>query len=260
MSIKQKVVVIGGTGLIGSKAVAILREDGHEVIAASLGNGIDAFTGEGLEEAISGADAVIDVSNMMSFDGPVIRNFFDTTSRNLTTVEKASGVRHHVVLSIVGTDGLVANPYMSGKQAQEAAVKASGQNYTIVRATQFHEFLETLAGAYAVDNTVRVPAIDFQPIAADDVAAALVSVALGEPQNRTIEVAGPERAPFEVLMGQYLKAQGDQRIVVSDSSLGYFGAAVDRTSLVPNGEALSGAITLTEWLHRQARAKIEESV
>ncbi len=162
MSKSKKVVVIGGTGLVGSKAVTILRKAGHKVVVASSRNGINAFTGEGLEAALSGADAVIDVSNLLSFEEPVIRNFFETSSRNLTEVEKAAGVRHHVVLSIVGTDGLAGNPYVSGKQAQEDAVKASGQDYTIVRATQFYEFMDTMAEAYADGAGLKVPDIAFR--------------------------------------------------------------------------------------------------
>lgn len=250
MSTSKKVVVIGGTGLIGSKAVRLLQDGGHEAIVGSSRQGINAYTGEGLASALVGADAVIDVSNMLSFDEVVIRDFFQSSSRNLTTAEKVAGVRHHVVLSIVGTDGLVANPYMGGKQAQEEAVRASGQNYTIIRATQFYEFMETLVDAYAVDGTVKVPAIDFQPIAADDVAAVLVKVALGEPKNRTLDLAGPDRAPFEVLTKSYLKSKGDTRPVSSDPVLGYFGASVQTSSLVPRGDTLKGTTTLTQWLSK----------
>lgn len=251
MSNSKKIVVIGGTGLIGAKAVAILRSAGHEAVAASPSNGINAFTGEGLDNALAGADAVIDVSNMMSFDEPVIRNFFETSSLNLVAAEKTAGVQHHVILSIVGTDDLVANPYMSGKQAQERAVKGSGQDYTIVRATQFYEFMETLADAYTVEGSVRVPAIDFQPIAADDVAAALVKVALDKPRNGTVDLAGPDRAPFETLMRTYLATRGDKRSVSADASLGYFGAPVHVGSLVPAAIPHRGDITLEAWLRTQ---------
>ncbi len=248
MSTLKKVAVIGGTGLIGSKAVKLLRDAGHEAVAASSRNGINAYTGEGLAEALAGADAVIDVSNMMSFDKTVITDFFGTSSSNLTIAEKAAGVRHHVVLSIVNADQLAANPYMAGKLAQEETVAASGQGYTIVRATQFHEFIETLAGAYAADGVVKVPDIDFQPIAADDVAAALVEAALGEPKNGSVDLAGPERGPFESFIRTYLDAKGDARPVNADAAVDYFGAPVVAGSLVPDGDYVKGAITIAEWL------------
>jgi uncharacterized protein YbjT (DUF2867 family) len=251
MSNSRKVVVIGGTGLIGSRAVTMLRDAGHTAIAASPSNGINAFTGEGLAAALAGADAVIDVSNMMSFDEPVIRNFFVTSGQNLTAAEKAAGVRHHVALSIVGTDGLVENPYMSGKQAQEETVRASGQDYTIVRATQFYEFLDTLAEAYAAEGALRVPDILFQPIAADDVAASLVDIALGEARNTTLDLAGPDRAAFAAVMKTYLDARGDERTVSIDASLGYFGAPVGAMSLVPNGPSMKGRTTLAQWIEKQ---------
>ncbi|CAN7604946.1 SDR family oxidoreductase [Neorhizobium sp. LjRoot104] len=248
MSKMKKVVVIGGTGLIGSKAVKLLQDAGHEAVAASSRNGINAYTGEGLEAALTGADAVIDVSNMMSLDKDVITDFFGTSSRNLTSAEQAAGVRHHVALSIVNADKLAANPYMAGKLAQEEAVASSGQAYTIVRATQFHEFIETLAGAYAADGVVKVPDIDFQPIAASDVAAALVEAALGEPKNGTVDLAGPERAPFESFIRAYLDAKGDGSPVTAVATVDYFGAPVAKGSLVPDGESIKGRVTVAEWL------------
>ncbi len=248
MTKMKKVVVIGGTGLIGSKAVKLLQDAGHEAVVASSRNGINAYTGEGLAEALVSADAVIDVSNMLSFDKAVINDFFGTSSRNLTSAERAAGVRHHVVLSIVNAERLAANPYMAGKLAQEEAVAASGQAYTIVRATQFHEFTETLVDAYSADGPVKVPDIDFQPIAADDVAAALVDIALAEPKNGTVDLAGPERAPFESFIRTYLGAKGDTRPVNSDAAVNYFGAPVVTGSLVPCGDYIKGAITLAEWL------------
>ena len=248
MSKMKKVVVIGGTGLIGSKAVKLLQDAGHEAVVASSRNGINAYTGEGLAEALAGADAVIDVSNMMSLDKAVITDFFGTSSRNLTNAELAAGVRHHVVLSIVNSDQLAANPYMAGKLAQEEAVASSGQAYSIVRATQFHEFIETLAGAYAADGMVKVPDIDFQPIAADDVAAALVEASLGGPRNGTVDLAGPERGPFESFIRTYLDTRGDARPVKADKAVDYFGAPVVAGSLVPGGDYIKGAITIAEWL------------
>lgn len=244
----KKVVVVGGTGLIGSKAVKLLQDAGHEAVVASSRNGINAYTGEGLKEALAGADAVIDVSNMMSFDKAVITEFFGTSSRNLTNAEKAAGKRHHVVLSIVNADQLAANPYMAGKLAQEEAVATSGQAFTVVRATQFHEFTETLVGAYSVDGAVKVPDIDFQPIAGDDVAAALVEAALGEPKNGTVDLAGPERGPFESFIRTYLDAKSDARPVNADAAVDYLGAPVVTGSLVPVGDYIKGAITIAEWL------------
>lgn len=248
MSKMKKVVVIGGTGLIGSKAVKLLQDAGHEAVAASSRNGINAYTGGGLADALAGADAVIDVSNMMSFDTAVITDFFGTSSRNLTSAEQAAGVRHHVALSIVNADQLAANPYMAGKLAQEQAVASSGQAYTIVRATQFHEFIETLAGAYSADGVVNVPDIDFQPIAADDVAAALVEAALGEPKNGTVDLAGPERATFESFIRAYLGSKSDARPVAADAAVDYFGAPVVAGSLVPGGDYIKGRVTVAEWL------------
>lgn len=248
MTKMKKVVVIGGTGLIGSKAVKLLQDAGHEAVVASSRNGINAYTGEGLAEALAGADAVIDVSNMMSFDRDVITDFFATSSRNLMGAERAAGVRHHVVLSIVNADQLAANPYMAGKLAQEEAVATSGQAFTIVRATQFHEFTETLVDAYSADGAVTVPDIDFQPIAADDVAAALVEAALSEPKNGTVDLAGPERAPFRSFVSTYLDAKGDNRPVNADAAVDYFGAPVMAGSLVPGGDSIKGRITIAEWL------------
>ncbi|RFZ82591.1 NAD-dependent epimerase/dehydratase family protein [Shinella sp. WSJ-2] len=248
MSEMKKVAVIGGTGLIGSKAVKLLQEAGHEAVAASSRNGINAYTGEGLIEALAGADAVIDVSNMMSFDRQALVDFFSTSSRNLTSAGKAAGVRHHVVLSIVNADQIEANPYMAGKLAQEDAVALSGQAYTIVRATQFHEFIETLVGAYAADRVVNVPDIDFQPIAADDVAAALVEAAVGEPKNATVDLAGPERATLESFIRAYLGSKSDARPVAADAAVDYFGAPVVAGSLVPGGDYIKGRVTVAEWL------------
>lgn len=248
MTKMKKVVVIGGTGLIGSKAVKLLQDAGHEAVAASSRTGINAYTGEGLTATLASADAVIDVSNMMSFDKAVITDFFATSSRNLTSAEQAAGVRHHVVLSIVNADRLAANPYMAGKLAQEEAVATSGQAFTIVRATQFHEFAETLVDAYSANGVVKVPDIDFQPIAADDVAAALVETALGEPKNGFVDLAGPERGPFESFIRTYLDAKSDVRPVNADAVVDYFGAPVVDGSLVPDGDYIEGRITLTEWL------------
>lgn len=248
MTKMKKVAVIGGTGLISSKAVKLLKGAGHDAVVASSRNGINAYTGEGVKEAVAGADAVIDVSNMMSFDKRALVDFFGTSSRNLTITEQATRVRHHVVLSIENVDQLAANPYMAGKLAQEESVAASGQPYTIVRAAQFHEFMETLADAYSADGAVTLPDIDFQPIAADDVAAALVDIALAEPKNGTVDLAGPERASFASFIRGYLGAKGDTCRVNSDAAVDYFGAPVPTGSLVPGRAFINGSITLAEWL------------
>lgn len=251
MSNSKKIVVIGGTGLIGTKAVALLQKAGHEVIAASPQTGINTLTGEGLDTALANADAVIDVSNIASFDAETVRNFFETSGKNLVGAEKAAKVGHHVTLSIVGVDTLASNPYLAGKIVQEDVVKASGQPYTIVRATQFFEFVPTLADAYTSEGVSKVPDILFQPIAADDVAAALVKAALSQPLNGTVNIAGPEKAPFKDFVKAQLDAVGDKRSVQADPSATYFGAPVSDTSLVPTGAAELGTITHAAWFQAQ---------
>ncbi|KQS76382.1 NAD(P)H-binding protein [Rhizobium sp. Leaf383] len=251
----RKIVVVGGTGLIGSKVVELLRAGGHDTVVASSRNGIDAYTGKGLEQAMAGADAVIDVSNMVSFDRDVITDFFATSSRNLVEAARRAGVRHHVILSIVNADSLAANPYMAGKLAQEMAVTRSGQAYTIVRATQFYEFINTLVDAYSAHDVVSVPAIEFQPIAATDVAAALALISLEEPKNTTVDLAGPERGTFASFIETYLEASGDRRRTRADADLGYFGAPVTVRSLVPARDFIKGSITLADWLTTGAQRK-----
>lgn len=251
MSEQKKIVVIGGTGLIGTKAVSLLRAAGHDAVSASPQTGINTLTGEGLSEALAGADAVIDVSNIASFDAETVRNFFETSGKNLMSSEKAANLPHHVTLSIVGVDALASNPYLAGKVVQEAVVKNSGQPYTIVRATQFFEFVPTLADAYTSDGVARVPDILFQPIAADDVAAALVKAVLGAPLNGTINIAGPKKAPFKDFVKTQLEFSGDKRVVDADAAATYFGAAVSETSLVPTGSAELGATTHSAWLQAQ---------
>ena len=244
----MKIVVIGGTGLIGRKAVELLQEKGHEVFAASPSTGVNAVTGEGVADALRGADVVVDVPNAPSFEDDAVREFFERSATNLAAAEKEAGVRHHVVLSIVGADRIPDIGYMRAKVLQEGIVRESGVPFTIVRATQFHEFIETLTGAYAADGVVKVPDIDFQPIAADDVAAALVEAALGGPRNGTVDLAGPERGPFESFIRTYLDARGDARPVKADEADDYFGAPVVAGSLVPGGDYIKGAITIAEWL------------
>ena len=249
----MKIVVIGGTGLIGSKTVAILRQAGHEVIAASPRSGVNSITGEGLKEAMVGAQVVIDLANSPSFEDKAVLEFFEASGRNLAAAGTAAGVRHHVALSIVGTDR-TDNGYFRAKLAQEKLIEASGIPYTIIRATQFMEFIGGIADSSADGNTVRLPAILFQPIAAEDIAPIVAEVALAPPRNGILEIAGPERAPFDKIVARYLKAVGDPREVVSDPEARYWGGRVEERSLVPLGEARLGHIGLDEWL-RRSKAK-----
>ncbi len=248
----MKIVVIGGTGLIGSKTVPILRQGGHEVVVASPKSGVNCITGEGLKEAMAGAQVVIDLANSPSFEDEAVLEFFETSGRNLLAAEAAAGVRHHVALSIVGTDRMPDNGYFRAKVAQEKLIETSGIPYTIIRSTQFLEFLGAIAASAssAEGNMVRLSPGLFQPIAADDVAAIVAEVALAAPRNGIVEIAGPERAPFNEIVARYLKAVGDPREVVSDPEARYFGGHVEKRSLVPLGEARLGHIGFDEWLRR----------
>jgi uncharacterized protein YbjT (DUF2867 family) len=249
----MKIVVIGGSGLIGSKSVAILRQGGHELVAASPRTGINTITGEGLREAVAGAAVVIDLANSPSFEDRAVMQFFETSGRNLLGAEAAAGVKHHVALSIVGTDRARDIGYFRAKLAQEKLIEASGIPYTIVRATQFMEFLDAIATASADGNLVRLSPGLFQPIAADDVATMVADVALATPRNGIVEIAGPERAPFNEFIARYLKAVGDPRKVVSDPEARYWGGRVEEHTLVPLGEARLGHIGFDEWLRRAGK-------
>jgi uncharacterized protein YbjT (DUF2867 family) len=249
----MKIVVIGGTGLIGSKTVAILRQRSHEVVAASPNSGVNTMTGEGLKEVLDGAQVVVDLANSPSFEDKAVLEFFQTSERNLLPAEAAAGVRHHVALSIVAIDR-TDNGYFRAKVAQEELIKASGIPYTIVRSTQFMEFLRGIADSSTDANRVRIPPVLFQPIAADDVAANVADVALAAPRNGVVEIAGPERAPFNEIIARYLKAVGDRREVVRDPEVRYWGGRVEERSLVPLGEARLGRIGLDEWLRRSQAA------
>ena len=246
----MKIVVIGGTGLIGSKTVAILRQGNHDVLAASPKGGVNTITGEGLKRAITGAQVVIDLANSPSFDDAAVLEFFQTSERNLLPVEAAAGVKHHVALSIVGTDRSPEIGYFRAKVAQEKLIVASGIPYTIIRSTQFLEFLGGIADSGADGNVVRISPGPFQPIAADDVAAFVAEVAQAAPRNGIVEIAGPERAPFNEFVARYLKAKGDQRKVMSDPEARYFGGRVEERTLVPLGDARLGRIGLDEWVRR----------
>jgi uncharacterized protein YbjT (DUF2867 family) len=248
----MKIVVIGGSGLIGSKTVAILRPGSHDVVAASPQSGINTITGEGLKEAVAGTQVVIDLANSPSFEDKAVLEFFEASGRNLLAAETAAGVRHHVALSIVGIDRS-DNGYFRAKVAQEKLIVASGIPYTIIRSTQFMEFLRGIADSAMDGNVVRLPPGLFQPIAADDVARDVADVALAAPRNGIVEIAGPERAPFNEIVARYLKAVGDPRAVVRDPEARYFGGRVEEHSLVPLSEARLGRTGLDEWL-RHSRA------
>ena len=247
----MKIVVIGGTGLIGSKTVALLGGKGHDVVAAAPNTGVNTVTGQGLETALKGAEVVIDLANSPSFEASAVMDFFRAHERNLLAAEARAGVRHHVALSIVGTDRSPDSGYFRAKVAQEDLIKASRIPYTIVRSTQFMEFLGAIADAGQGDGVVNIATGLFQPIAADDVAAVVAEVATSAPRNGTIEIAGPERAPFNEVVERYLQMTGDKRRVRADSEARYFGAKVERLSLVPMGDAQLGKITLTDWVKRQ---------
>ena len=250
----MKIVVIGGTGLIGSKTSAILRERGHEVIAASPKNGINTITGEGLKQGLAGAQVVVDLANSPSFENKAVLEFFETSGRNLLAAEATAGVQHHVALSIVGTDRTPDNGYFQAKVAQEKLIEASGIPYTIVRATQFLEFLNAIAASSVDGDVIKLSPGLFQPIAANDVSAMVADVALEPPRNGIVEIAGPERAPFDEIIARYLKATGDQRKVVRDPEARYWGGRVEEFSLVPLGEARLGRIGLDEWVRRSQAA------
>ena len=249
----MKIVVIGGSGLIGTKVVKKLTEQGHEALAASPKTGVDATTGRGLAEALARAEVVVDVSNSPSFEDAAVLAFFENSGRNLARAEKKAGVRHHVALSVVGTDRLPDSGYLRAKLAQERLIKTSGIPYTIIRATQFFEFLGAIAAAGTDDKRVRLSNATFQPIAADDVAKAVADAALGSPVNDMIEIAGPERLRMSEMVAHYLKATNDLREVVSDPQARYYGARLDDRSLVPGDNAQLGAIRFEDWL-RQPKA------
>ncbi|MEV4410804.1 SDR family oxidoreductase [Catellatospora sp. NPDC049609] len=244
----MKIVIIGGTGLIGTKLGALLQAAGHDVLAAAPSTGVDTITGAGLAEALEGADIVVDVANSPSFETEAVLKFFETSGRNLLAAEAAAGVRHHIVLSIVGCDRIPDGGYMRAKVAQEKLVKAGPIPYTIVRATQFLEFAGAIADAATEGGAVHVPPALMQPIAADDVAAALARVVAEQPANATIDIAGPERFGQDELVRRFLTAENDSRTVVTDPQAPYFGAIMQETSLVPLGEARLGTVSLADYL------------
>ena len=253
----MKIVVIGGSGLIGKKLVNNLRKLGHEVVAASPSSGVNTITGEGLAEALTGAHVVVDVANSPSFEDRAVLEFFQTSGRNLLAAEAATGVKHHVALSVVGTDRLPDSGYLRAKMAQESLIKASGMPFTIVRSTQFFEFVNAVAQSATVGQTVRLSPALLQPIGSDDVAAAMADVALGAPLNDIIEIAGPERIPLDELARRYLRARKDAREVVADVHARYFGTELNDRSLTPGDHARLGTIRFEDWLgsHRNSQLR-----
>ena len=247
----MKIVVIGGTGLIGSKVVSELAERGHEAVAASPNSGVNTLTGEGVAEALAGADVVVDVSNSPSFADADVLAFFTTSTTNLLAAEREAGVRHHVALSVVGSDRLPDSGYLRAKVAQERLIAESGRPYTIVRATQFFEFVSRIADESTVDGTAHVSTGLMQPIAAADVSAAVARAALAEPANRVVEVGGPEKIEMAELIRRGLAARGDARPVVADPEAPYFGAKLAGDELTPGPGAQLSATTFADWLAAQ---------
>jgi uncharacterized protein YbjT (DUF2867 family) len=244
----MKIVVIGGSGRIGSKVIQNLRERGHDAIAADLKTGVNTITGEGLDSALADAQVVVDLSNSPSFEDAAVLEFFQTSGRNLLKAEVNAGVEHHVALSIVGADRLPDSGYMRAKVAQEQLIEAAGQPYTILRSTQFFEFLRATADAASDGNTVTVPTAKLQPIAAQDVAAAVTEAAMSDPINGVIEIAGPAAIGFPNLIREVLYADNDPRTVVGDPHARYYGTELTDTSLTPGPDALLGPTTFIEWL------------
>ena len=246
----MKIVVIGGSGLIGTKLVNNLRQHGHEVVAASPSSGVNTLTGEGLAEALAGAQVVVDVANSPSFEDKAVLEFFETAGRNLLAAEATAGVGHHVALSVVGTDRLLASGYFRAKMAQENLIKASKIPYTILRSTQFFEFVSAIAQSATEGQTVRLPPALMQPVVSDDVAAALAEVAVEKPVNGTVELAGPEPIRLDELVRRFLSANRDARKVTTDVHALYFGTAVNDQSLTPGDNPRLGPTRFEDWLSR----------
>jgi uncharacterized protein YbjT (DUF2867 family) len=248
----MKIVVIGGSGLIGKKVVTNLRQHGHEVVAASPSSGVNTVTGEGLAQALAGAQVVVDVANAPSWEDNAVLAFFETSGRNLLVAKAAAGVGYHVALSVVGTDRLLASGYFRAKMAQEKLIKVSPIPYTIVRATQFFEFVGGIAQSATEGQTVRLPPALMQPIAADDVAAVMADVALAAPLNGTFDLAGPEPIRQDDLVRQFLTATGDARTVITDARAPYYGIPVNDQSLTPGENPRLGTTRFSDWLSRAA--------
>lgn len=247
----MKIVVIGGSGLIGSKLIKLLHQKGHDnVVSASLANGVNTLTGEGLDEVLAGADVVVDVTNSPSFEDDAVMEFFQTSGRNIIAAEVKAGVKHHIALSIVGTDRVPESGYLRAKVAQEKLIRESPIPYSILRSTQFFDFLRGVADSGTVDQTVYLTPALFQPIASDDVVTALADVTVNAPVNGILEVAGPERVSLAQLVKRFLSETGDTRTVVPDINARYFGAVLNDQSLTPGANARIGTQNFEEWLSK----------
>lgn len=244
----MKILIAGGNGLIGKKLAALLEKSGHQIVAASRSTGVDLLTGEGLEEAIQGVEAVVDVLNSPSFEDQAVLEFFQATSSNLLRAETAAGVKYHVALSVVGSDRVPDSGYLRAKAAQENLIKAAGVPFTIVRATQFFEFAAGIAQFSMVDGRCRLPAATMQPVAADDVADCLAREVSAEPRSEIVELGGPEKIRLDEFVGRYLKVAGGSQEIEIDPTATYFGASIDDASLVPQGDATLGSIRYQNWL------------
>jgi len=249
----MKIVVVGGTGLIGSKLVKKLREQGQESVAASPSSGVNTLTGEGLADALEGAAVVVDVTNSPSWEDAAVLKFFETSTRNLLDHEAAAGIRHHIALSVVATERLLESGFFRAKLLQENLIKASSLSYSIVRATQFFEFVKNIADLSTEGNQVRLPPALFQPMAADDVASALCRIATGSPVNGTMEIAGPQQFRLDELIRRDLAARKDPREVISDPHARYYGIAVGERTLLPNDDAQLGETRFENWLHQSTK-------
>ena len=256
----MKIVIVGGTGLIGSKLVSKLRERGHEAVAAAPNTGVNSITGEGLADALKGASAVVDVTNSPSWEDAAVLKFFETSTRNLLTSEAAAGVGHHVALSVVGTDRLLESGFFRAKLAQEKLIKASSIPYTIVRATQFFEFVKQIADFSTVGNQVRLPPAQFQPMAAEDVASALAGFATNSPVNGTVEIGGPERFGLDEAARRDLAARHDPREVIADPQARYYGVAVSERALLPDDNAHLAKLHFEDWLNQSVKPALKPAV
>jgi uncharacterized protein YbjT (DUF2867 family) len=250
--IGMKIVVIGGSGLIGKKLIPLLKERGHEAVSASPSSGVNTLAGEGLAETLADAQVVVDVSNSPSWADDAVMEFFDKSTRNLLAAEAAAGVGHHIALSVVGADRMTDSGYMRAKVNQEKVIEAGGLPYSIIRATQFFEFLGGIADSGAEGDTVRLSTAPMQPLAADDVAAALAGIAVGAPLNATVELAGPERMSIAEFVGRFMAASGDKRTVVADPKAPYYGAAMDERGIAPGANSRLGPTRFEDWFSRKA--------
>ena len=248
----MKIVVIGGTGLIGSKVIQKLSAHGHDAVAASPNTGVNTITGEGLADVLAGADVVVDVTNSPSFEDQAVMDFFTRSTENLVAAEKNAGVKHHVALSIVGVERPSDGGYFRAKAAQEKLIRDSGVPYSIVHATQFFEFISGIAATATSGDTVTLPPVLFQPVAADDVATVVARTAAGAPLNGVVDIAGPERGRFDEIVARVLEVRGDPRTVVADPDAPYFGARMSEDTLVPTEESRRGETTLAGWLTENA--------